>query len=154
MKHRKTSFDDILTIQENNKNKGTKSDLVHHYTFFLDDIPIGRVMYMEPEPDVKCFSIGNFYLYPKYRGKGYGTKCLNLILDKIKSIDHTLPIYLGVVDNNMAAIKLYTKFDFKIIKTIRKGKSILHQMCLGKPIQTQNQTKGKKSWISEKQSKP
>lgn len=64
------------------------------------------------EAGVSGYESGKGFLYnmevsKKYRGKGYGTKIMQHILSHYKVSD------LSVDANNVAAIKLYTKFGFK-----------------------------------------
>lgn len=49
------------------------------------------------------------YVYPEYRGKGYG----NILIDKAIDLGVT---YLSVDPKNIPAINLYKKFGFKIDK--------------------------------------
>lgn len=51
----------------------------------------------------------------KFNGKGLGTLMMNFLISTAK-IHKIKEIYLSVDKNNEAAIKLYTKFKFKIIK--------------------------------------
>jgi len=47
-----------------------------------------------------------------YQGKGYGTKAINLLINKAKQAD-IKKIYLEVRPNNIRAIKAYEKCGFK-----------------------------------------
>lgn len=85
---------------------------------------------MDPDDQCRAFSIGDFALYKEYRGKGLGSKCFRILLEKVKKMDMTLPIYLGVYDNNAKAINLYKKFGFDTVKIFETNGIKFHQMCL------------------------
>lgn len=55
--------------------------------------------------------IDYIYVLSDYRKKGYASKLLKYILDKVNALEN---ITLEVNVNNVAAINLYEKFDFKI----------------------------------------
>lgn len=132
----KASNDKLWTLQDlKNKFKLPNRKLCHYFLFYYDDKPIGGVMYMDPDNQCSAFSIGDFAIYNEYRGKGFGSKCFKMLLDKIKK--DTLPIYLCAHVNNTKAIELYKKFGFKIAKTMEENGNKFHQMFLGKPIEFQ-----------------
>jgi len=54
-------------------------------------------------------------LLDEYMNYGYGNKIINYMLQH-KSVINRKPIYLSVDNNNYHAIKLYEKYNFKIIK--------------------------------------
>ena len=60
---------------------------------------------------IKQLYLGSFEINEEYRGKGYGEKFLNLLIDKLKewNIDY-LTLYVSV--NNIIASKLYKKLGF------------------------------------------
>lgn len=58
--------------------------------------------------------ISNFAIHPNYRKKGLGERLLSHILQKFKTYETA---YLEVRRSNYAAIRLYTKYDFKTLYT-------------------------------------
>ena len=48
----------------------------------------------------------------KWRGKGVGSEAINIIIKKILIIKKIYYLFLGVKNNNNAAIKLYKKIGF------------------------------------------
>jgi RimJ/RimL family protein N-acetyltransferase len=48
------------------------------------------------------------------RGKGYGSKALNLVLDYAESVLLLKDIFLGVHKDNTPAIRIYKKYGFEI----------------------------------------
>ena len=137
----KASSDPLWTMDELKKARKSKGSKYRHLCiFYADSQPIGSAMYMDPDPKVRCFSIGDFGLHKEYQGKGLGSKCFRLIMNKLKSKDPSLPIYLGVAANNERAIKLYEKFGFKIVKTGMEGKKKFYQMCYGTPLKVSEES--------------
>lgn len=63
-------------------------------------------------------NIINFLINPKFQKQGYGTALLNEIIERIKELEEIIQIILNVKVDNEAAIHLYEKFDFKIVKRI------------------------------------
>ena len=58
-------------------------------------------------------NIINFLIKPKFQNKGYGSFLLQKTIKKIKKLTGIKKIILNVQMSNLAAIKLYEKFDFK-----------------------------------------
>ena len=138
----KASNDELWTLQDlKDKFKRPNRKLCHYFLFHYDNKPIGGAMYMDPDDQCRAFSIGDFAIYKEYRGKGFGSKCFKMLLDKIKKSNSTLPIYLGVHVNNTKAIEFYKKFGFKIAKTMEENGNKFHQMFLGKPIEFKSDEK-------------
>ena len=138
----KASNDELWTLQDlKNKFKRPNRKLCHYFLFHYDDKPIGGAMYMDPDDQCRAFSIGDFAIYNEYRGKGFGSKCFKMLLDKIKKSNGSLPIYLGVHVNNKKAIELYKKFGFKIVKTMEENGNTFYQMFIGKPIEFKSDEK-------------
>ena len=63
-------------------------------------------------------NIINFLINPKFQNQGYGSYLLNEIIKRVKELDEIIQIVLNVKVNNEAAIHLYEKFRFKIVKRI------------------------------------
>lgn len=127
----KASNEEPWTLQQlKNKFKQSNRELCHYFLFYYDNRLIGGAMYMDDDEQCRAFSIGNFAIYKDHRGKGLGAKCLQILLDKIRKKNITLPIYLGVHCNNTKAINLYKKFGFNITETLEENGNKFHQMCL------------------------
>lgn len=63
--------------------------------------------------------LDRFMIDKHYQNKGYGTKALTMILEKLKKIKKTKggkDIVLSVEKHNDCAIKMYEKFGFKMTK--------------------------------------
>ena len=79
------SFVDWIQKMEASRSDSTK---VHFFPYFLmlDDIPIGMpIIKTNIEADEFWLKYGgniSYIISPSYRRKGYGTKCLNLILEE------------------------------------------------------------------------
>ncbi|MFI4913289.1 MAG: GNAT family N-acetyltransferase [Sedimentisphaeraceae bacterium JB056] len=64
------------------------------------------------EPQKKSMHLSKYYIDSKYRGKGYGKKAMNFIIDKcMESKLNTL--WLTVNRHNTDSIKIYEKLGFK-----------------------------------------
>ena len=60
----------------------------------------------------------NFLIRKGERKRGYGSFLLRYTLKKVKTIDKIKTIVLNVNSKNKAAISLYQKFDFRIVKRL------------------------------------
>ena len=60
----------------------------------------------------------NFLIKKGERKRGYGSFLLRYTLKKVKTIDKIKTIVLNVNSKNKAAISLYQKFDFRIVKRL------------------------------------
>ena len=60
----------------------------------------------------------NFYILPKYQGKGYGNELLEYVCNLVDKRNKEM--ILEVRKSNEKAIKLYEKFGFKNIRIIKK----------------------------------
>lgn len=72
----------------------------------LDGNKIGEIAFSFYD-DINAIGIGNFEISSEYRGKGYGTKVLEFVIDKYKKKFDL--IYCFVDADNYGAIKLYKK---------------------------------------------
>jgi len=63
-------------------------------------------------------NIINFLINPKFQRKGYGKAMMEKIISSVKNMEDIKQIVLNVKVNNKAAIQLYEKFHFKIVKII------------------------------------
>ena len=55
---------------------------------------------------------------PDYKGKGYGNKMMQSLLKKANEL-HIQSILLTVDKDNTAAIKMYEKFQFKLVEELQ-----------------------------------
>ena len=72
----------------------------------LDSNKIGEIAFSFYD-DINAVGIGNFEISPEHRGKGYGTKVLEFVIDRYKK-EFDL-IYCFVDADNDGAIRLYKK---------------------------------------------
>ena len=63
-------------------------------------------------------NIINFLVKPKFQKKGYGSKLLQELIQNIKELRKIKKIVLNVKSSNEIAIKLYEKYNFKIVEKI------------------------------------
>lgn len=114
-------IEEITTNNINNINdKNIKEEFIslsknNPFASFLiykkENIITGYLYYSEIYNRIE---INQFFVYEKYRNKGYASKMLEHLIKKNKSIT------LEVKCNNKKAINLYKKYGFKTV-TIRKG---------------------------------
>lgn len=79
-----------------------------------DNIPVGMLWY-ETEDPAHAF-IADFLVYDNYRQMGYGSAMI-VELENILKSGNVLSIRLHVFEYNIAAIKLYEKCGFAIVKS-------------------------------------
>jgi predicted GNAT family acetyltransferase len=96
---------------------GTNSPLeLKEGSYFMninEDNKIVASLYVNPYNNT-AYIIRDVFVLSDYRNKGYGSQLISGILDHL--IPKNRSIYLYVDPKNLAAIKLYTKFKFKLIK--------------------------------------
>lgn len=101
---------DILHNHVFDKPSITELYLNQYYLFLSNDEVIGYTLLNKFNKN-NC-SIKDFLIRDIYRSKGYGTICLKLIIDHLKSIKAKI-VLLNVLETNQPAKKLYFKFNFK-----------------------------------------
>lgn len=74
--------------------------------------------------------IGNFAIFKKYQGKGYGLQSLKVIIDYLRKLHPGQDIEIGVAETNTKAINLYKNVGFKITKTGEEKSGRFYQMTL------------------------
>jgi ribosomal-protein-alanine N-acetyltransferase len=146
MKINKVTLEDLIEIH-NLEQKVFKDDafakdlikkLIRRNTFFLKleksgfkrNI-IGFVIIVKDRAD--RVNIVNFLIKPKYQNKGFGSLLLKHTLDKVRELGEIKRIVLNVKINNKMAIKLYEKFNFRIIEKLEnyyKSKESAYLMVL------------------------
>lgn len=82
------------------------SDKECYSNILLDGQKIGEIAFSFYD-DLNAVGIGDFEIAAEYRGKGYGTKVLEFVINKYKK-EFDL-IYCFVDANNDGAIRLYKK---------------------------------------------
>lgn len=92
--------------------KGESKQYATAYTYFSDDKPIGRVVLTKKIAGKwkDSYLLSNVIIYPEYRGLGLCDKMLKCVLKKYIN----KKVYLEVEENNIPAVKCYTKCGFKI----------------------------------------
>lgn len=94
----------MISVEEDNNFKKK---------FYINDV--GFVVI---EDTLDTINIIDVYVNDEYRNKGYASKILEFIFDYYK--DMNVRYMLEVKVDNLYAIKLYEKFNFKVIH-IRRG---------------------------------
>jgi [ribosomal protein S18]-alanine N-acetyltransferase len=88
----------------------------HGYVVELDDMPIGFTIIREMIDEAEIIT---FCILPKYCRNGYAMVLLEWIIKDLQS-NSFKRLFLEVRENNVAAIRLYTKGAFHIVGR-RKG---------------------------------
>lgn len=110
-------------FKENAFSKDLIKKLIQRSTFFfklersgIKKFIIGFVIIVEDRED--RVNIVNFLINPKYQNKGFGSWLLKYTIDKIKGLKKITKIVLNVKIDNHIAIKLYEKFNFRIVEKL------------------------------------
>ena len=110
-------------FKENAFSKDLIKKLIQRSAFFLKlersgikKFIIGFVIIVEDRED--RVNIVNFLINPKYQNKGFGSWLLKYAIDKINGLKKITKIALNVKIDNHIAIKLYEKFNFRIVEKI------------------------------------
>lgn len=94
-------------VDESKKIKKVKKDISNEYKNYkmilYDDIVVG---YLYSEKNI----INEIYIDSNYRNLGIGTNIINNIIDTYKET------YIYVFKNNIDALRLYKRLNFKVIK--------------------------------------
>lgn len=88
----------------------------------LDDQPIGTVSYYF-EDRLKIKHIANIvgmYVTNEYRNQGIGSKLIDKAISSIKENNVILKIKLSVNPEQVYAVRLYKKYGFDIVGTLKK----------------------------------
>lgn len=110
----RTDFDDALdTLIANSYGEKLPDGYVPATTFFLwhDDDIIGEFQLRQHLCDSLIEGSGHigYYIAPEYRGKGYATEGLKLIIEEAKKTIPENEIYLRVRKSNPASLKVMQK---------------------------------------------
>ena len=89
------------------------------YTYFSDNKPVGRITFTKKTVGKwkGWVLLSNVIIYPEFRGLGLCDKMLKCVLKKYANEK----VYLFVREDNIAAIKCYTKNGFKAIDKVKKN---------------------------------
>lgn len=88
------------------------------------DMPIGRCLLFAVNSVDRCAMLGIAIGEREYRGKGYGTEAIGLLLDYAFNLLNLNNVMLGVFSYNTAAIRCYQKLGFKEIGRRRQARLI------------------------------
>lgn len=83
---------------------------------FVGTAKIGHIDWLS-----RCAEFGRVIGEKDARGKGYGTEVIKLILEYCFRVLNLNKVVAGTNADNIAALKTYEKFNFKIEGTIRKS---------------------------------
>lgn len=131
MQIEKVNLDDLDKIMKMEKeafksdsfSKETMKKLILQSTLFLKLIKkhdkrelLGFIIIIQDDHD--RLNIINFLINKKYQNKGFGSYLLTKTLEIVKQINGIKKIVLNVKTKNIAAIKLYEGFNFRITREI------------------------------------
>ena len=74
-------------------------------------------------PEYKVAAIGNIVTDSNYRGRGYATKCVKHILDRLFEVVDS--VALNVIEDNLPAIYCYKKFGFRTTEQLIEAQARL-----------------------------
>lgn len=118
------SNDPRWTMNELRKYLKVKPNI---FFIYKDGEPIGVVFL---GIDRGYNEIGNFAIFKKYQGKGYGLQSLKVIIDYLRKIHPEQDITIGVAEKNTKAVNLYKKVGFKITEVGEEKTGKFYQMVL------------------------
>ena len=124
-------LDKIFNIEskvfgEDSFSKEVVKKLIRKNTFFLKLIKknilkrdiIGFIIVVKDRAD--RVNIINILIKPRYQNQGYGTFLLRNTIEKTKKLNEIKKIVLNVSVRNIIAIKMYEKFQLRIVQKIEK----------------------------------
>jgi RimJ/RimL family protein N-acetyltransferase len=88
------------------------------------DVPIGRCLLFAVNPVDRSAMLGILIGEAEYRGQGYGTEALRLLLDYAFNLLNLHSVMLGTFDFNAAAQRCYQKVGFREIGRRRQARCI------------------------------
>lgn len=91
--------------------------LCHVYSFlpraiYHDDTLIGFACHGF-DPDTERYELVSLMLGHQYQGQGFGSPSIKLVIDEMINLYQCEEIYLSVIHDNIAAIRLYEKAGFE-----------------------------------------
>jgi len=125
-------LDEVMRIEKLSfKNPWSKFYFLHELNLNPDSLLITMIYkdkvknlekimgYADIWVEKNLFHIANIAIAPSFRNKGFGSLLLNFIFNFANSMQ-IKKISLEVRVSNFAAIRLYKKFNFKIIKVLQE----------------------------------
>jgi diamine N-acetyltransferase len=85
---------------------------LHSRAIYLDDTPVGYVMYGRDPETQKCWIV-RLMTDKEQQGKGYGRSAMALIIDQMKQTYACKEIFISFVPTNSVARKLYESIGFQ-----------------------------------------
>lgn len=109
-----THLDFIVNILQDEFNvKYSKNEYSKEYVYILNDKVVGFIIY---EYIYDRIELDYIYVLPDNRKDGIASKLMEQMINFSFEVD-SLNITLEVNENNISALRLYQKFDFKICAT-------------------------------------
>lgn len=109
-----THLDFIVNILQDEFNvKYSKNEYSKEYVYILNDKVVGFIIYKYIYDRIELDYI---YVLPDNRKDGIASKLMEQMINFSFEVD-SLNITLEVNENNILALRLYQKFDFKICAT-------------------------------------
>ena len=90
---------------------------------YADETPVGFVMTYE-DHERPFFYLWRYMIDAGHQGKGYGSKALELLIERIKNIPNATEMKLSVVPEDGSAISFYEKFGFEDTGEVRDGEMV------------------------------
>lgn len=116
-------YEDLKTVNFEKIKKWEKTKLdkfISEYDcIYLNEQKVGYIRIFKAEGKTE---IDDFFILPKYRNQGIGTRALEYYISKIKT-----PIFLCVYKKNLSAIKLYKKVGFEIKEDLDNTRIIMQK---------------------------
>ncbi|MFC0184614.1 Acetyltransferase (GNAT) domain-containing protein [Pseudarcicella hirudinis] len=111
----------------NNNNSDPDQRIWGIYSNDLDKpIGIARLMFINWEAGTT--ELGLYFGEVDARGKGYGKKVINLLLQKAFDELNLKKVFLKVLSSNIPAMKLYEKMGFEIEGVLKKHHFVKNQL--------------------------
>lgn len=106
-----------------NLNYSIESIPIYTYFLWVDNNIVGMYHLLSKLTDDQKEKDGHisYTILKEYRGKGYGTKGLSLIIDEAKKIIPENEIYMHTTINNQASLKIMLKNNAYIIRNDEFG---------------------------------
>ena len=104
--------ENINELKKDVKEKLSKKNSLFLSIHTKSDRHIGNIYFHDVDVKKKSAYMGIMVGDKKWRGKGVGSEAINIIIKKILIIKKIYYLFLGVKNNNNAAIKLYKKIGF------------------------------------------
>lgn len=110
------TFNEVYNHKNELKNELANNPYVNIYAYIEDNNILGII---DISDIYDRYEINNIYVLSEYRNKGIASRLLEKVIEDGK-FNCKINITLEVREDNLIAIKLYTKYGF-VAKAIRKG---------------------------------